>query len=90
MATEWIESADTRLIIKGDVAVSPTIFGAWEVWHRVDGQWDQVRPLICALKDVREYNKDASPPYTYHTRSREEVIAEAKKLAEKWESEQQC
>lgn len=90
MAAEWVESPDTRLIIKGDIAISPSLFGAWEVWHRVDGQWDQVQPPIYALKEVKEYNKDASPPYSFYTRSRDEVIAEAKKLAEKWGSEQKC
>lgn len=70
--------------VNGDVGVFPALFGAWEVWHKIDGEWRAVKPQIYAARNGREHDPNASPPFRYWERTRDETIAEAKLLALEW------
>lgn len=57
---------------KGDIAVFPGFFGSWEVWVRVAGEWDELKPAL----------------YAPWRGNRDVTIAEAMRLAEEWQRQE--
>ena len=68
--------------VKGPVGVFPGFAGSWEVWRFVDGEWSPTTPPIIAHGNTRDYDPNRQPPFLFKENTRDEVIAEAKRLAE--------
>lgn len=71
-------------MVKGTIGVFPALFGAWEVLEKVNGEWDAFKPALYSLKEIKDHDPNRSPPYIFTTRTRDEVIAEAKRLADEY------
>ncbi|WP_269582019.1 hypothetical protein [Roseibium sp. Sym1] len=67
--------------MNGDVGVFPFFTGAWVVWERVSGEWQEVEPMIVAPRQGRDFYPGHNPPYRFWTRDRNATIAAAKALA---------
>ena len=73
--------------ILGDLGVFPCI-GGWAVWEKVEGEWREVDPFLSAGLQGVTHTKGAFEPFYFWERTRDETIAEAKRMAVKWLREQ--
>jgi hypothetical protein len=73
--------------VKGHIGVFPAVPDAWAVWDNFSGEWRKSEPFIAAARNGRTHTPGGDPPFHFWERTREETIAEAKRLAEKWLAE---
>jgi hypothetical protein len=81
-AAGWTPHVDG--FVKGNIGVFPYFFGSWTVWDNFSGEWQESEPFTCASMEGVDVDLNRDPRYLYWTRSKEETIADAKRLAEEW------
>lgn len=78
---EWQIQGDG--LVRGNIGVFPTI-GAWVVWDNFSGEWLEAEPFTFAEVSGRMPDPSRKTMYLQFTRTREETIEEAKRLAIEW------